>query len=78
MPSVDRRDFIKIMGFGALATAVPGLYPYQVGATGKMPKDFYDIPFKGNVRILHITDVHGQLNPVYFREPNVNLGVGDA
>ena len=33
---------------------------------------------KGTARILHITDVHGQLNPVYFREPNVNLGVGDA
>ena len=32
----------------------------------------------GNARILHITDVHGQLLPVYFREPNVNLGVGDA
>ena len=33
---------------------------------------------KGTARILHITDVHGQLKPVYFREPNVNLGVGDA
>jgi S-sulfosulfanyl-L-cysteine sulfohydrolase len=78
MPNVDRRDFIKIMGFGALATTIPGIYPYQVGASEKMPKGFYDTPMKGNVRILHITDVHGQLNPVYFREPNVNLGVGDA
>ncbi|MGB5606711.1 MAG: metallophosphoesterase, partial [Gammaproteobacteria bacterium] len=40
--------------------------------------DYYDLPMQGNARILHITDVHGQLNPVYFREPNVNLGVGDA
>ncbi|MGB5340094.1 MAG: thiosulfohydrolase SoxB, partial [Gammaproteobacteria bacterium] len=39
---------------------------------------FYDLPMQGNARILHITDVHGQLKPVYFREPNVNLGVGDA
>jgi len=43
-----------------------------------MPKNFYDMPMNGNARILHITDVHGQLLPVYFREPNVNLGVGDA
>ncbi len=40
--------------------------------------DFYDLPMQGNVRILHTTDFHGQLQPVYFREPNVNLGVGDA
>jgi sulfur-oxidizing protein SoxB len=26
---------------------------------------------------LHITDCHAQLMPIYFREPNVNLGVGD-
>ena len=34
-------------------------------------------PF-GNVAMLHITDCHAQLNPVHFREPSVNLGVGDA
>jgi S-sulfosulfanyl-L-cysteine sulfohydrolase len=27
---------------------------------------------------LHITDTHAQLNPIHFREPNVNLGVGAA
>lgn len=32
----------------------------------------------GNVTILHLTDIHAQLMPVYFREPSVNLGVGDV
>src|SRR5438874_13166394 len=32
----------------------------------------------GNVTLLHVADVHGQLLPVYFREPSSNLGVGDA
>ncbi|NIP17070.1 MAG: thiosulfohydrolase SoxB, partial [Xanthomonadales bacterium] len=32
----------------------------------------------GNVRLLHITDTHAQLKPVYFREPSVNIGLGDA
>jgi sulfur-oxidizing protein SoxB len=32
----------------------------------------------GNVTILHVTDIHAQLKPIYFREPSVNIGVGDA
>lgn len=77
MKKLDRRDFIKLMGAGAAATAVPAFWP--TSAMGlEPPKGFYDKPMQGNARILHITDVHGQLLPVYFREPNVNLGVGDA
>ncbi len=37
--------------------------------------DMYDFPSFGNVRLLHITDTHAQLNPVYYREPHSNLGV---
>src|SRR5512141_2839909 len=36
---------------------------------------FYDLPRFGNVHVLHFTDCHAQLLPIYFREPNVNLGV---
>jgi sulfur-oxidizing protein SoxB len=38
----------------------------------------YDLPAWGDVRLLHMTDCHAQLNPIYFREPNVNLGFYDA
>ena len=90
MPFIDRREFLKIMGVGAAATTVPGLVACGKGseavsapaaskpATGGAPEGFYDVPMQGSARLLHITDVHGQLKPVYFREPNVNLGVGDA
>jgi sulfur-oxidizing protein SoxB len=77
MNKFDRRDFIKLLGAGAAVSTVPVFWPSS--ALGqKMPSNFYDLPLNGNARILHITDVHGQLLPVYFREPNVNLGVGDA
>jgi len=38
----------------------------------------YDIPTFGNVSLLHFTDCHAQLLPVYFREPGVNIGIGEA
>lgn len=31
----------------------------------------------GNVSLIHVTDIHAQLKPVYFREPSVNIGVGE-
>ncbi|HHI75637.1 MAG TPA: thiosulfohydrolase SoxB [Gammaproteobacteria bacterium] len=74
---IDRRDFLKLMGLGAGAVAAPWAVNRAL-AGPKPPEGFYDVPMKGTVRMLHITDVHGQLNPVYFREPNVNLGVGEA
>ena len=39
--------------------------------------ELYDVPAFGNVSLLHITDVHAQLLPVHFREPNVNIGDGN-
>jgi sulfate thiol esterase SoxB len=40
--------------------------------------DLYSVGKYGNVRFCHITDTHAQLEPVYFREPNINIGVGRA
>ncbi len=38
--------------------------------------DLLGTPDFGNVTLMHITDIHAQITPVYFREPSVNLGVG--
>ena len=32
----------------------------------------------GNVTLVHVADIHGQLAPVLFREPSINLGIGEA
>lgn len=78
MSNINRRDFLKLLGITATAGSLPLYYGCSESSPSVFSKDLYKVPMKGNARILHITDVHGQLNPVYFREPNVNLGVGDA
>lgn len=81
MANIDRRTFVKLMGMGALGGMTASSLPWlmqNAHAGSKAAADMYKVPMKGDARILHLTDVHGQLNPVYFREPNVNLGVGDA
>jgi sulfur-oxidizing protein SoxB len=40
-------------------------------------ENLYELPPKGNVSLLHFTDCHAQLLPVWFREPNINIGVGE-
>lgn len=81
MPAMDKRTFLKIIALGSTAASVPWLLSKVQADSNKpaeMPEAFYSVPKKGQARIIHTTDVHGQLLPVYFREPNVNLGVGDA
>jgi sulfur-oxidizing protein SoxB len=72
--TLNRRQFIQIMGMASAA----GMFPRSIFAARKVPGDLYEVPKYGNMRLLHMTDCHAQLLPVYFREPNVNLGVGEA
>ncbi|MEW8091933.1 MAG: thiosulfohydrolase SoxB [Candidatus Thiodiazotropha endolucinida] len=72
--SISRREFLRLMGLAGAA----GMMPSSVFAAQKLPADLYEVPKFGNLSLLHITDTHAQLNPIYFREPNVNLGIGYA
>ncbi|MEZ5537437.1 MAG: 5'-nucleotidase C-terminal domain-containing protein [Thiolinea sp.] len=80
MSQMDRRTFLRLLSMGAFGAGAAATMPWLMrnAYAENNAEDFYKLPMKGNVRILHTTDVHGQLKPVYFREPNVNLGVGDA
>ena len=72
--TISRREFIRLMGLAGAAGLVPG----SVFAAARKPSDLYEVPKFGNVSLMHFTDTHAQLNPIYFREPNVNLGIGGA
>lgn len=45
-------------------------------ALANQPSNPYELPSFGNVSVLHYTDCHAQLLPIYYREPSVNLGIG--
>jgi sulfur-oxidizing protein SoxB len=66
--NIRRRDFLKISGAAILSAR---------GARAADSPSIYDVERFGNARILHLTDTHAQLQPVYFREPSVNIGIGD-
>jgi len=68
---MDRREFNKMLALGlAAGLTLPGMARRSQAA--------YDIPRFGNVHLLHMTDAHAQLLPVYYREPQVNIGLHGA
>jgi sulfur-oxidizing protein SoxB len=72
--NLNRREFIRLLGLAGAA----GMFPEAGFSASSEGSRLYDMPAFGNARILHFTDCHAQLNPIYFREPSVNLGIGDA
>jgi len=71
---MDRREFLGLLAIAGIASGPAAC------AVGRREKDadLYAAPPFGQARLLHFTDCHAQLLPIYFREPNVNLGIGDA
>jgi sulfur-oxidizing protein SoxB len=67
---LDRRNFLQALAIAAAAGFAP-----RAGFAAD--DDLYDIGRFGNVRLIHITDTHAQLQPTYYREPSVNLGIAD-
>ncbi|MFD2180629.1 thiosulfohydrolase SoxB [Rhodoplanes azumiensis] len=77
-----RRDLLQYSA--ALAAVLAGAGIGAGGATRALAQqrvtqaDLLAFEPLGNVTLVHVTDIHAQLKPVYFREPTVNLGVGEA
>ncbi len=72
--NLTKREFMQVLGAGTMAGM--GLGAYADAEAGVASNGLYDIHKFGTVSFLHMTDCHAQLKPIYFREPNVNLGVG--
>ncbi|MGH8729386.1 MAG: thiosulfohydrolase SoxB, partial [Burkholderiales bacterium] len=70
---MNRREFLNVLAVAAAA----GLNCRQSFA--RQVESLYDLPtFGNNVTLLHVSDTHAQLLPLYYREPSVNIGLGQS
>jgi len=73
MSKLSRREFVYMMAVLGSAPVFANSHTRMVETTKNL-EDYYKLKPYGNVRLMHMTDSHAQLLPVYFREPSVNLG----
>ena len=76
---ISRRDFLQV---GMAASAIVGASGFgswsRLAAQQQLTQDqLLQFDTFGNVSLIHITDIHAQLKPIYFREPSINIGVGE-
>ena len=69
---MNRREFLQLLA--AASVAGFNLNP-RLSFAANQPANPYELPAFGNVSLLHYTDCHAQLMPIYYREPSVNLGI---
>jgi sulfur-oxidizing protein SoxB len=72
---MNRREFLQLLAI-ASASGLALNSKTTLAAKQGSTDSFYDLPAYGNVSIMHMTDCHAQLKPIYFREPDVNIGLG--
>lgn len=75
---ISRRHFLQA-GMAASALLGPsgfGQWSALAATQALTQNQLLDFDDFGNVTIVHITDIHAQAMPVFFREPSINIGVG--
>lgn len=77
---ISRRDFLQATVAASAIYGASGVGNWsKLAARQALTQDqLLDFDTFGNVTLVHVTDIHGQLKPIWFREPEVNIGVGAA
>lgn len=72
--NLSKREFLQVLG--AAGVAGMALSRHAEADAAQAQAALYELPRFGKVSLLHMTDCHAQLLPIWFREPSVNLGIG--
>jgi S-sulfosulfanyl-L-cysteine sulfohydrolase len=75
---ISRRDFLQVAAAAAAVTGLGGRLGRAAAQGALRQEDLLRFSAKGQLTLLHMADCHAQLKPNYFREPSLNLGVGQA
>ncbi|PLX35045.1 MAG: thiosulfohydrolase SoxB [Hyphomicrobiales bacterium] len=75
---LTRRDFLQVATATAAMTGLSGRFTPVAAKQQLTQDDLLKFDSKGQVTLLHMTDCHAQLVPLYFREPSINMGVGEV
>ncbi|MEL0436475.1 thiosulfohydrolase SoxB [Phycobacter sp. K97] len=75
---ISRRDFLQVSMAASALVGASGFGNWgRLAAQQSLTQDqLLEFDTFGNISIIHVTDIHAQLKPIYFREPSINLGVG--
>ncbi|UWS77703.1 thiosulfohydrolase SoxB [Phaeobacter sp. G2] len=75
---ISRRDFLQVSMAASALVGASGFGNWgRLAAQQSLTQDqLLQFDTFGNISLIHITDIHAQLKPIYFREPSVNIGVG--
>ncbi|UWR41172.1 thiosulfohydrolase SoxB [Phaeobacter inhibens] len=76
---ISRRDFLQVSMAASALVGASGFGNWgRLAAQQRLTQDqLLQFDAYGNISLIHVTDIHAQLKPIYFREPSINLGVGD-
>ncbi|NOE27267.1 thiosulfohydrolase SoxB [Ruegeria sp. HKCCD6157] len=77
---ISRRDFLQVSMAASALYGASGFGNWaRLSAQQSLTQDqLLEFQTFGNISLIHVTDIHAQLKPIYFREPEINLGIGEA
>jgi len=77
---ISRREFLQASVAASALWGASGIGNWsRLAAQQALTQDkLLEFDAFGNVTLIHVTDIHAQIVPVWFREPEINLGVGEA
>ncbi|WP_323036785.1 thiosulfohydrolase SoxB [Pararhodobacter sp.] len=77
---ISRREFLQASIAASALYGISGFGNWSKLAAQQVltQDDLLRFDTFGNISLIHVTDIHAHTKPIWFREPEFNIGVGDV